>query len=127
MIERARPFIVIEVLNRRGHDHGEEITAAMEPFGYLYYELRPTPDWTAQPTISGRTKSTHNDWLLAPVPLDPGFGEHWDLWRSRLDECGPERNSRVPVLLSMQAALRRGGPREVVAAAQRYVKSLRRP
>ena len=30
-IARVRPHIVIEVLNRRGHDHGEEITAAMAP------------------------------------------------------------------------------------------------
>ncbi len=39
-IGRARPYIVIEVLNRRGHDHGIEITEAMTSFGYSYYESR---------------------------------------------------------------------------------------
>ena len=55
-IARARPYIVIEVLNRRGHDHGVEITEAMAPFGYSYYELAATPMWQPRPTVNGRAK-----------------------------------------------------------------------
>ena len=125
-IARARPYIVIEVLNRRGHDHGVEITEAMAPFGYSYYELAVTPTWQPQPSVRGRAKSRHNDWLLAPEPLDAGFGDRWSTWRSRLDECGPDRNSRVPILLSVRAAMKRGGVTEVYATARRYFAALRR-
>ena len=125
-IARARPYIVIEVLNRRGHDHGVEITEAMAPFGYSYYELAVTPTWQPQPSVRGRAKTRHNDWLLAPEPLDAGFGDRWSTWRSRLDECGPDRNSRVPILLSVRAAMKRGGVTEVYATARRYFAALRR-
>ncbi len=124
MIERARPAIVIEVLNRRGHDHGDEITEAMEGFGYHYYELADTPDWTAQPVVKGRPGSTPHDWLLTPTPLDAGFGQRWTTWRSRLEHCGPERNSRVPYLLSARAALDRGGVSELLGSGRRYLRTL---
>ena len=125
-IARARPFIVIEVLNRRGHDHGIEITAAMEPFGYSYYELAASPTWQAESMVHGRAKSRNNDWLLAPCPLEAQFGERWSMWRSRLDDCGPDRNSRVPVLPASRAAMKRGGLSEVLATARRYVAARRR-
>lgn len=120
-IERHRPAIVIEVLNRRGHDHGEEISTAMAPFGYHYYELSATPSWTPRDRVVGRSDVPDHDWLLAPNELPPDFGDRVATWRSRLADCGPERNSRVPVLRSVEAAYRRGGPREVLATARRYL------
>ena len=51
MIERSRPYIVIEVLNRHGRDHGDEIARAMAPRGYAYYPLGAVPDWQ-QPRMS---------------------------------------------------------------------------
>lgn len=122
-IRRHRPTIVIEVLNRRGHDHGAEITQAMEPYGYSYYELGASPTWTPRTTISGRAGSSDHDWLLAPAALTDDFGDRVDTWRTRLAACGAERNSRVPILLSARAAWRRGGVRELVAAARRYVSA----
>lgn len=125
-IERSRPLIVIEVLNRRGRDHGEEITEAMAPHGYSYYELSGEPTWEARSSVRGNPRSAHHDWLLAPEPLDAKFGERWALWQSRLGECGPDRNSRVPIFRSMQAAMKRGGLAEVIATSNRYVAALRR-
>ena len=52
-IAADRPYIVIEVLHRNGHDHGTEITAAIEPFGYSYYRWGATPDWVAHSVIAG--------------------------------------------------------------------------
>ena len=125
-IEQSRPYIVIEVLRRRGRDHGIEVTEAMAPFGYSYYELSASPVWTERNAVEGRAKSLHNDWLLAPAPLDDEFDRRWQMWRSRLESCTSDRNSRVPVALSMRAALRRGGVSEVVAAGRRYAADTRR-
>lgn len=125
-IEAARPFIVIEVLNRRGHDHGEEITAAMVEHDYLYYRLGEESDWSPQDVVSGTPGSRHNDWLLAPDPLDVTFPELVSQWRTRLSDCTPDRNSRVPIGRSVAAAMRRGGVSEVAATAKRYAASVRR-
>jgi len=125
-IETARPYIVIEVLNRRGHDHGEEITAAMAEHGYVYYRLGEEPDWSPRDVVTGTPGSRHNDWLLAPGELDDAFPELVARWRTRLSDCTPERNSRVPIGRSVAAAMRRGGVSEVVATVKRYAASVRR-
>jgi FkbM family methyltransferase len=125
-IERHRPFIVLEVLNRRGRDHGVEITQAMARFGYSYYELSASPVWDERVAVEGATGSPHNDWLLAPAPLDEQFGQRWRSWSARLEECGVDRNSHVPIALSVRAAMRRGGVGEVIATARRYGAELRR-
>jgi hypothetical protein len=117
--------IVIEVLNHRGHDHGEEITAAMARYGYSYYRLGAQPGWKRRRRITGKKKSLCNDWLLTPDPLDAHFGERWQHWRNLLADCGPDRNPRVPFGRSMLAAARRGGIREIGAAARRYAASIR--
>jgi hypothetical protein len=93
----------------------------MARFGYSYYELAAVPSWEPRSSVAGTDGSINNDWLLAPGPLDDDFARRWALWRSRLDECGPDRNSRVPLLLSARAAFSRGGVREVIAAARRYL------
>jgi FkbM family methyltransferase len=121
-----RPSIIVEVLNRRGHDHGEDITRVIESYGYSCYELSARPTWEAQSAVRGRPASLNNDWLLTPQPLAPDFEQRWLRWRTRLDGCGPERNSRVPLMLSARAALRRGGVNEVYAAGRRYLAARRR-
>jgi FkbM family methyltransferase len=125
-LRRDRPFIVIEVLNRHGRDHGVEITKAMAPYGYHYYELSDPADWVPRPEVVGALGTPHHDWLLSPVPLDDQFAVNCAEWRERLAACGPERNSRVPMGRSVMAAVRRGGVREVAAAGRRYVAAVRR-
>ena len=125
-IAEHRPFIVIEVLFRGGRDHGIEITEALAPFGYTYYRLDAEPSWKPETTITGTRSGPDRDWLLAPQPLDADFPGRWKVWRRDLAECGPARNSRVPVMRSVVAALRRGGPKEVVVTARRYGAALRR-
>jgi FkbM family methyltransferase len=126
MIRRSRPYIVIEVLNRGGRDHGEEITQAMAEHGYFHYPLVESPEWKSLDVVQGLVSTPHHDWLLAPRPVDDAFLERWTVWRERLTHCSVERNSRVPILLSARAALSRGGPGEVVAAARRYLAEVRR-
>ena len=124
-IERDRPAMVIEVLHRRGRDHGIEITSAMAGHGYSYYPLGE-PGWTARATVKGARGGRCQDWLLSPSPLDSDFGERWNMWAAHLAHCGPECNSRIPLGRTALAALRRGGPAEVASAARRYVAALRR-
>jgi FkbM family methyltransferase len=124
-IARDRPAMVIEVLHRRGRDHGIEITSAMAGQGYSYYPLGE-PGWTACAAVKGVRGGGCQDWLLSPTPLDSDFGERWNTWADQLARCGPERNSRVPLGRTALAALRRGGPAEVASAARRYVAAVRR-
>ena len=95
-IARHRPIIVIEVLHRRGHDHGEEITEVMQPFGYSYYRLGESPDWRARDRISGSPNGECDDWLLTPDPVDPALTRGFDRYRQRLRSCEARFNSRVP-------------------------------
>ena len=97
----------------------------MAPYGYSYYRLGAKPGWKRRQRITGKKKSMCNDWLLTPEPLDAHFGERWQHWRQLLADCGPDRNSRVPISQSVLAAARRGGIREVAAATRRYVSSSR--
>lgn len=123
-IERCRPAIIIEVLRRRGRDHGEEISAFFERLDYRCYELSAVPSWEPSPTVRG-SGTTDRDWLLVPDDLDPGFAERWDVWRERWAACTVQRNPRPTIIASVRAAHRRGGWREVVAAGNRYRRSRR--
>lgn len=120
-----RPAIVVEVLRRRGTDHGVELTELMAPHGYHYYELSAAPTWEASPALRG-SGTTDRDWLMTPERLDDRFPDRWEHWRRALAECGVDANPRVPIVSSVRAAWRRGGPTEVVATAKRYLDSARR-
>lgn len=125
VIERDRPALIVEVLRRRGHDHGEEISECFAGLGYRCFELSAEPDWTAHETVRG-SGSTDRDWLLLPDDLPVEFPERWEVWRGRMATCSVDRNPRVPVMASVGAAFRRGGWREVMATVDRYAQSLRR-
>lgn len=122
-IERHRPVIIIEVLKRKGRDHGVELTEEMSGLGYHYYALPADPTWEHREVIHG-LGTTDRDWLLLPEPISPGFIESWHRWRTRLGAITLEQNPRVPIALSVQAAYRRGGIGEVSASARRYGRSL---
>lgn len=124
-IERARPSVVIEVLRRKGRDHGLEIQEFFDGLGYSYYELSADPTWEAQSDIRG-SGTTDRDWLLAPSPLDDDFADRWSHWSGELARCDSSTNPRPPVVASVRAARRRGGWSEVVATASRYVRSVSR-
>ena len=63
-----RPVIVIEVLNHRGRDHGDNVAAVMREHGYFYYACSTYSDWEPHATIVGDKQEARN-WLLSPVPL----------------------------------------------------------
>lgn len=125
VLERDRPVIVIEVLKRRGTDHGVVIGELMADLGYHNYELTADPTWEARDRITG-SGTTNRDWLLSPEPLDRHFGERWKLWFDRMQACDVERNPRAPVWASMRAAYGRGGLAEIVATGRRYLAARRR-
>lgn len=124
-IDTSRPIIIIEVLKRRGTDHGVELTELFSGLGYHYHELSARPDWRPRPAIKG-SGTVDRDWLLTPEPLAAGFPDRWQVWATRLEACTVERNPRPPLLAAGRAAFDRGGLGEVAAAARRYAAALRR-
>ncbi|MEM9513422.1 MAG: FkbM family methyltransferase [Actinomycetota bacterium] len=126
VIARDRPHIIIEVLNRRGHDFGRTVEDAMNGHGYSYYQLGPSPTWEAASRIAGIAGAVDNDWLLSPVPLQSDFVAAVEIWRQRVATCTAAHNPRVPIVATTIAALRRGGVSEVVGSARRWRASARR-
>lgn len=108
-IEKHQPTMVVEVLKRRGHDHGEELTEAMAGLGYHYYALDDHPTWEASASIVGRPGGQNQDWLLSPTPLDTGFVDRAAVWSRALTECTPDRNGRLPVIQTVKAVYRSEG------------------
>lgn len=121
LLERRRPVIVVEVLNRRGGRLAEAISSAIDGLGYHAYELAPTPTWNDHETPVA--VGEHRDWLLAPDPIDDGFVEAWTRWADGLRLCTPDRNSRLPIVRTTLAAFRRGGVAEVKASFDRFRRS----
>lgn len=120
LLAQERPFVVIEVLKRRGGDQGPEIQAAFDALGYSYYRLSDVPDWTPSDRIRG-SGTVERDWLLAPEPLPADFGKRWSDWRERLSACTTDRNPRPPMGGAAAAAYHRGGLTEVWSSARRFL------
>ncbi|MEL6894000.1 MAG: FkbM family methyltransferase [Actinomycetota bacterium] len=123
VLAEHRPPLIIEVLRRKGRDHGVELTEELAGLGYHYYALPAAPTWEASPTIHG-LGTTDRDWLLLPEPVTDGLVDAWSRWHARLGAITVERNPRVPFLLTARAAFRRGGAGEVAASARRYARSV---
>lgn len=91
LLLRRRPALIVEVLNRRGHDHGEEIGQALAPYGYTAYRLPTVPTWQPEDRITGELGSEDRDWLLVPEPLPGDFAQRYAAWRERLDDADRQR------------------------------------
>lgn len=121
-IERSRPAIVVEVLRRRGRDHGDEITEFFDGLGYFYYELPAVPDWQPRDVIRGNG-TADRDWLLVPAPLPDSFPAQWDEWHDRLVACDESQNPRTPLSSRALGAYRRGGLAEVWTAVRTRLRT----
>lgn len=123
-VEQHRPAIIVEVLRRKGRDHGEEISDFFDGLGYVGYELSAAPDWRPHDRVTG-SGTLDRDWLLLPAEITSDLPIAWERWHERLARCTVDRNPRVPVVASVRAAHARGGWREVVSTAGRYRRQLR--
>ncbi len=92
-----RPHVIVEVLNRGGHDHGIEMTAAFAGLGYRFHEISPYAEWVECETITGNADGVHCDWLLSPDPLPHDFGDRFERWEAALAECTADRNRTTRV------------------------------
>jgi FkbM family methyltransferase len=93
VLSNHRPMLIVEVLNRKGHDHGEEMAAEMEGLGYSYYRCSTDSDWVPSPTISGDPDGDLRDWLFTVEPLPPGFGRRAQAWADVVARCTADRNN----------------------------------
>jgi FkbM family methyltransferase len=124
-LERTRPWLVVEVLNRRGRDHGVDVSAAMQGLGYSYYRLSRAADWRPAASIAGVPGSKETDWLLAPDPIDARFVARVRIWLDRLSACTADRNPRLPLWALSCHVLRREGVRGFGRRAATYVRARR--
>ncbi|BAN03317.1 FkbM family methyltransferase [Ilumatobacter coccineus] len=120
IIANDRPYVIIEVLRRRGTDQGAAIQAAFDGLGYTYYPLTAIPTWKSKTKVKG-SGTVERDWLFAPEPLPDDFADRWVTWQSRLAACTSSRNSRPPIGGAAVAAYRRGGPVELLSSCRRFV------
>jgi len=91
LLAEHQPTLIVEVLNRRGHDHGVEMMQAMQGLGYHYYPCSVYSDWKPVTDISG-DPGRDRDWLLSPRLLPDDFVERVERWEVVLERCGADRN-----------------------------------
>jgi FkbM family methyltransferase len=121
-LQRHRPWLIVEVLHRKGHDHGADLSEAMKGLGYVYYRLTREPNWTPRSVISGVPGTKETDWLLSPEPIDSRFAADVRRWLDRVAMCTADRNPRLPLLWIATHVLRQRGMRGFAAAAGSYVR-----
>jgi FkbM family methyltransferase len=92
VLQKHRPLLVVEVLHRRGHDHGVELMDAIDELGYHFYRCATHSDWQPQPRIEGDPEGTDDDWLLSPTLLPSNFRDRVEAWESAIAECTGQRN-----------------------------------
>ncbi len=125
-LRRFRPWLVVEVLHRRGHDHGVELSAAMEGLGYSYYRLSKDAEWSPRPRINGAPGRRETDWLLTPEPIDGTFAAGVQRWLDGLAACTDDRNPRLPVLTVARHVVRRHGVLGLIRRSASYLTGERR-
>jgi FkbM family methyltransferase len=122
-IEGHRPHLIVEVLNRNGHDHGVEISAAMKDLGYCYYRLGPHVPLEPSDRIIGQRRTKHQDWLLAPAPLRDGFEARMERWASAIESCTGRTNGRLPLVATARAVHRTLGWRGVGRSLRKRLRN----
>ena len=124
-LREHRPLVVVEVLRRRGRDHGADVTAAFDGLGYRFVELSAAPTWATAGALVGSGTGAR-DWLAVPddvdLVADLDLPAAWARWHARLEACGPERNQRLGVSTRLRMTWRRGGPSAVAAAVARRAR-----
>ncbi|WP_420450892.1 FkbM family methyltransferase [Ilumatobacter sp.] len=121
-LRRHRPSVIVEVLHRRGHDHGIELTAALDGLGYRYHRISPYSEWDPEPVISGDPEGVHCDWLLTADPLPDDFIERVERWERALAACDSSRNRSTPVPSDLDRIAAAG--RTVAGIARRRARRL---
>lgn len=94
-LEAHRPLLIVEVLNRHGHDHGDEMMQAMASLDYFYYHCATHSDWEPSARISGDDEGEDRDWLFSAEPLPPAFRTSVEAWKDSVTRCSADRNASV--------------------------------
>lgn len=93
-IERYRPAIVVEVLERH-HDAfvASPLWQRLAELSYRFYHIAPAVPWRSQRrnTLYPRSR----DLLLVPKRLDGAFWQRYMAWRYAIAYCTPKLHRRV--------------------------------
>ncbi len=79
-LDRHRPWLICEVLPKRGGD--EQIEALLSPLGYRFYRLGD--DVSHEPSEHLVGEQSQYNWLFAPQEAEPALWQSIDAWRSLL-------------------------------------------
>ncbi|MGB3733900.1 MAG: FkbM family methyltransferase, partial [Ilumatobacter sp.] len=93
VLEKHKPLLIVEVLNRHGHDHGDEMMQTMDGLGYSYYHCATYSDWRPSSRISGDEAGEDRDWLFAAEPLPSEFRASVEAWEESVSRCTADRNT----------------------------------
>jgi len=122
-LRRHRPAMIVEVLKRRGHDHGVELTAAMAGLGYHFHRIDVDLTLAPSEVIEGDDRSPHHDWLLTPDPVGDDLRAAAGAWRRALAACGPDTHPRLPIVSTVRGIARSQGWGAVARAARNRLRS----
>lgn len=93
-IERYRPAIVVEVLER--HHAGfvqSPVWQRLQGLSYRFYHVTPAVPWRAKRRNALYPRS--RDLLLVPKRLDAAFWQRYMAWRYAIAWCAPRLNRRT--------------------------------
>jgi len=96
-IERARPWIVCEILRDGDHDAVGKVLHDLAALGYAFHPLTDRFPWpTARPgDLRLMTGLGARDWLLAPSAVDKGLTDDVARWLVAIGQCDQTTNCLV--------------------------------
>ena len=96
-IAQARPWLVVEVLDRGNDNPLWETLDRIQGIGYHLYPIVPELTWTpSHPRLGTRAGEGYRDWLLAPSTVSAVFAERVQRWRAAIGACTAETSAVVP-------------------------------
>jgi hypothetical protein len=96
-IERARPWIVCEILRSGDYQAVQRVLRSLDDLGY---QFRPLTDRFPWPTarsddVDLMTGLGARDWLFAPEPVTDDITVAVGQWLAAIERCGPDTNRLV--------------------------------
>lgn len=96
--ERARPWIVCEILPKDGSNELANVLHRLESMGYQMHRLNLDGSLLNSDAASVEQQASRkaHDWLLSPGPVESTLRDAIQAWRDAIASCTEESNILVP-------------------------------